>query len=1019
LLNGQIDHCWGRYLFGWSIPREPNKRCLIAVVDPLGRVIADTRADLPRPDLVTVGGGECDFAFQLGIPFTDTTGPFRILADGVEIPGSPLFMEPDIIAGALSIQSGRVSGWVANRYSVTETQPVDLIDQDGRLVLTVLPAVAAADEDPLFRPGRFDVPLPDACFGRAELCLTARIRNRVVAQAMGSARLEGYLDAMTSGGCAGWLFSPDAPERQFRVVAYRDGRSVGQTLARLPRPDVGSRFAGARACGFELSFTTDTKPCQSLSHISLRLAASDRELLGGPYLIGSQAAAIEQALDSIAMAPGGPASRAIWQDSFAQWLRTTRSGPELRLKAQSLPPAAGPAWRMSIVVPVYADGPAIRACLDSVLRYRSPATDALVIVNDNPADPEVGAIVDRYAGEPNVFVLRNTVNLGFVGAANRGMAFMQTGDVLLLNADTEVFQGGIDELHRVLHADERTGSVTALSNNATLFSYPHPAVIADALDDIDWPDLAAIALRENAAQTVSIPTGHGFCMLIRRAVIEDIGLFDNAFGRGYGEENDFSLRAAERGWIHVAAGGVFVRHAEARSFGAEKATLVARNLELLLQRYPEYGARIDWFAEADPVRRLRWPLDSARMRAAAAHRRLWLVVDNWLDGGTRRATADIANAVQPAEAIVLKVTGQRNGHITVTMDGLALRTVFAAEEGEELFGLLATLPVERVVVHHLLGFSRPFLTALRRYLDEKSSIFHIHDFYYGCPRVTMIDATGGFCGGLESDHCDRCIALGGAHEAHRLTATPVAAHRRLFTDLLTNATHVIAPSQDAADRLAGLLPNTQPVAVPHPQTKTTFPIGARRGSLTDICLLGAIGPHKGSKLLLTLARYAALNHPAFHFHVVGFTDIDDDLLAVGNVSISGSYEPEDLPRLVEKTRSRIALFLHAWPETFSYTLTEAVSLGLIPVVPDIGAPADRVRAAGFGAIFPFPADSATVMDTLIGVAKGAISFSRKGGLPLGFDTSSAHQHMRRIYADVENRSDTPPPKAGRRKAVIR
>jgi glycosyltransferase involved in cell wall biosynthesis len=101
---------------------------------------------------------------------------------------------------------------------------------------------------------------------------------------------------------------------------------------------------------------------------------------------------------------------------------------------------------------------------------------------------------------------------------------------------------------------------------------------------------------------------------------------------------------------------------------------------------------------------------------------------------------------------------------------------------------------------------------------------------------------------------------------------------------------------------------------------------------------------------LELARQARLGHPALRFHVVGYTDIDQELRAVGNVTITGPYRSEELGRLVDKTRGRVALFLHEWPETFSYTLTEAWSLGLWPIVRKLGAPAERVTDKKDGSV---------------------------------------------------------------------
>ncbi len=173
--TGQIDHCHGRYAFGWAIPSDRSTRCRIVAVDPRGEVIAETIANMPRGDLLSVGGGACDFGFQLAIPFTDDTGPLSILADDCEILGSPLFMGPEIHDGTLTIAGGRVSGWVTNRHTVLVTQDIVLIDQEGQVVMTITPSLGKDDGDPLFRPCRFDAPLPPHCFGRNEICLTARI----------------------------------------------------------------------------------------------------------------------------------------------------------------------------------------------------------------------------------------------------------------------------------------------------------------------------------------------------------------------------------------------------------------------------------------------------------------------------------------------------------------------------------------------------------------------------------------------------------------------------------------------------------------------------------------------------------------------------------------------------------------------------------------------------------------------------------------------------------------------------
>lgn len=1005
LLKGQIDECRGRYVFGWAIPERRGAHCTVSVVDSMGETIAEAVADERREDLSSVGGGRCDFAFKIGVPLTDAPGPVRVFADGKELPGSPVLLEDDILDGALLTEGGRVSGWVSSRSAVSIAESVALSDQDGRLVLSLPSRLDPADSDPLFRPARFGADLPAACFGRAELCLTGRVGERGFARAVGPARLEGFLDALSETVCGGWLFSPDVPGRAFGLVVYRDGVQVAAGATRLHRGDVAGRHPGVGPCGFEIRLPPPAahRP-DGLTHVSLRLAGSERELFGGPFLVGERAAAVDAAYDAVMSAgPVVQGGSAVLHAAMGAWLQAMRAGEgPVRLKARALGPRAAGARRLAIVVPVHSDPGATRACLGSVLRHRLAGRDSVVIVDDNPASVAMGELVDGLAGEPDVFVLRNAANEGFVAAVNRALAFVRDGDVLLLNSDTEVYPGALDEMHRVLRAGGDIGSVTALSNKATLFSYPHATMSVDGLDDIGWDELAAAALRDNRGASVDIPTGHGFCLLLRREMIDEIGLLDTAFGRGYGEENEYCIRAAERGWRHVAAGGAFVRHEEARSFGAAKPAMVAKGLGMLADRFPEYGDRVRAFARADPVRRLRWPLDMERLRRfLASGRRLQLVIGNWLDGGTRRAAGDIEALVGEAGLFALRLEATAEGAVTLRADGLAMLAVFADTEADALFERLATLRLERVVVHQLLGFTEDFARRLRGFLDGRTSVFHVHDFYYACPRVTMIDASGTFCGGAAADRCARCVALDGAHMAHRMGGLAPADHRALFGDLLAAATHVVAPSADTAARLGGLLPGARPVALAHPQAGVVFPIGVRRGALTEICLLGALGPHKGSRLLLALARYARLNHPEYRFHLVGFSDIDAELLEAGNVSISGKYGAGELAGLVEATGARIALFLHGWPETFSYTLTEAVSLGLIPVVPDIGAPAERVREAGFGAVYSFPADAASVMGALLGVGNGAVGFSRDGALPLAFDRSGDRDRLRALYRGGE------------------
>ena len=135
------------------------------------------------------------------------------------------------------------------------------------------------------------------------------------------------------------------------------------------------------------------------------------------------------------------------------------------------------------------------------------------------------------------------------------------------------------------------GTVTPLSNDATILSYPNPAG-RNALPDVaETARLAGAARRVNGGEAIDVPVGVGFCMYIRRACLDAVGLFRaDLFAQGYGEENDFCLRARHLGWRHVAATGVFVAHIGGQSFGTAARHLRARNSALLERLHPGYDA---------------------------------------------------------------------------------------------------------------------------------------------------------------------------------------------------------------------------------------------------------------------------------------------------------------------------------------------------------------------------------------------------------------------------------------------
>jgi GT2 family glycosyltransferase len=248
-----------------------------------------------------------------------------------------------------------------------------------------------------------------------------------------------------------------------------------------------------------------------------------------------------------------------------------------------------------------------------------PATPVLLADDASPGDhirDMASAIAAR--GRIALRYVRRRHNLGFVGNVNLALSETAPADVVLLNSDTLTSVGWLQRLQACADSDPRIATITPWSNNAEICSFPDFCRAAPLPDDVDL--LARAAVAAGAPEYPEIPTAVGFCMFLRRAALDAIGDFDQAtFGRGYGEENDFCLRAAAHGWRNVLCDDAYVAHRGGASFGPVGLAPGGENLARLNARYPGYNERIAQFILNDPLRPLRERLARTLAAMPRAH----------------------------------------------------------------------------------------------------------------------------------------------------------------------------------------------------------------------------------------------------------------------------------------------------------------------------------------------------------------------------------------------------------------
>jgi GT2 family glycosyltransferase len=618
---------------------------------------------------------------------------------------------------------------------------------------------------------------------------------------------------------------------------------------------------------------------------------------------------------------------------------------------------------VDVIVPVYRNLDETLRCLHSVRKARQATPYRLIVVDDCSPEPELSAALRRLADRGLFELLRLDENCGFVGACNLAMSLHADRDVVLLNSDTEVFGDWLDRLRTAALAADRIGTVTPLSNNAEICSYPR--FIKNNGDALELSDqeLDAIAATVNSGKAIEIPTGVGFCFYARRECLDEIGLFDEQnFGKGYGEENDLCLRAASAGWSNVLAANVFVRHYGGSSFGASKDARMRDALATMERLHPGYGELVGAFLKDDPVRPAREALDVGRVRrmATLSGRRTVLYVTHSWGGGTERHVQEMTKLALAEGAVVLIGRVDERAADIIRLEVRAdtdfpnLPSLGLADGVEAAAATLQALGVSHVHIQHLAGFDPQVSDFLRTACGLAGMAYDVtlHDYMAICPRITLIDGTGRYCGEPSEVQCEACV-----QRYHSPFGQPfVWSWRARYERLLGGARRIFVPSADQARRLARFLPQLEFVVRPHPEPANESPplqppATLAKGRARRVALLGVIGPQKGLDLLIEVSKAAQAKGLPLEFVVIGYSDRDEDLKALG-VQITGAYQGGQAAELLRATNVDLVWFASVSPETYSYTLGEAFRAGVMPVAFDFGAVAERIRSSGWGCLMP-------------------------------------------------------------------
>lgn len=629
---------------------------------------------------------------------------------------------------------------------------------------------------------------------------------------------------------------------------------------------------------------------------------------------------------------------------------------------------------VDIIVPVYNAYEYTEECIKSVLKNTDLNKHRLILINDKSPDEKIMPMLQKYVREnedKQIVVLENEENSGFVKTVNRGMCYSKN-DVILLNSDTEVTNNWLEKMITCAYSNDYIATATALTNNGTIASVPNFGVDNDLPKNMTLEQYAKMIEDISLKRYPELTTGNGFCMYIKRNVIEEIGLFDDiTFEKGYGEENDFCYRALDHGYTNVLCDDTFIYHKGTQSFKKEnltktRAAIIDDHMKKLRAKYPIYTTKTDQFLALNPIKDI--SKNVLLNTLIYKKRKVLFLVNEWeenmeMTGGTSLHLKDIILGIKENTAcfVLAPFKYDLNTFKLYLYSGEYGKEIASFKTDINLYGQITytndsykemiktifdSFHIELLHVHHFLFQTFDAIDIAKE--RNVYSIITLHDLYMSCPSINMVYEEK-FCEVNKNRNCEKCLK-----NRYGVESDILQNWRTTCKKVLEKFDKIIVPSQNTKEQFEKIYKDLKIEVIEHgvnlikiDNKKET----KRNEDVFNVSFVGAMAPHKGSRILTELIKKNKDN--AIKIHLIGKSEDKNLNKNTSNYINHGAYRRGELPKLLVENNIDLVCIFATWPETYSYTLTETY-MAKVPVLTfDIGAVGDRVKKDKLGWVIPF------------------------------------------------------------------
>jgi GT2 family glycosyltransferase/glycosyltransferase involved in cell wall biosynthesis len=613
-----------------------------------------------------------------------------------------------------------------------------------------------------------------------------------------------------------------------------------------------------------------------------------------------------------------------------------------------------------IIIPIFNGYDFVKKLLDSIEENTAQLSYRLLLVDDASSEEYLSHFLAEFSHQKNnVVLIKNDENLGFVASVNKAFSYVKSDFFVLLNSDTQVPSGWLPRLLDPLLKDPKVASTTPFSNSGSLNSFPYVNKNNQLFNEysIDIIDEAFKSL-PRLNQQIVIPTGVGFCMGIRTDLAKSYGFLDPAYGRGYGEENDWCLRLRQHGYNHVLTENLFVYHRGSSSFDQqEKEDLIDSNLLIIKSRYPLYEQEIAHYFAHDPASFI---CDFVKLKLLSKEKNISgavLIVDHDMGGGANYYRNEEVKKYVDKQVPVL---------VLVEYEGLITIKVFT-QEGNFRFSIPSLgyldlifdqIKISELIYNNLVGAKYPLdvvnaILSLRKTHHFRLS-YLLHDYFSICPSFRLVNEEGRYCeASIDLVTCENCLCKQSIQYCDFVRPNEnISVWRETWERLLNSSDQVVAFSAASKKILTKVYPHFRQNAVivrPHNYPKHYLrPIkNSKKSNFINIGIIGGINYAKGGDIVNRL--FYLINRNDFEsvsLSIIGESGVDLD----PNFLITGRYSRDSLVNTVESLGINIFLMPSIWPETYSYVADEMIAMNLPIVCFNVGAQAEKISIYNKGLV---------------------------------------------------------------------